>query len=74
MASIWTLTELDEQIAAYKAALLAVTTSQSYKIGTRELTRADLPEIRDTLDWLGRERSQLTLSAAPVSVVMRPRR
>lgn len=74
MASIWTLAELDEQLTAYKAALLALSTSQSYRIGTRELTRADLPEIRSTLDYLAREQARLVNGSAPVGVQMRPRR
>jgi len=57
MASIWTLPELDEQLAAWKAALLALSTSQSYEIGGRKLTRADLPEVRRTLDYLAKERA-----------------
>ena len=34
-----------EMINSYLEAEKAVLTGQSYKIGTRELTRADLPEI-----------------------------
>lgn len=75
MASIWTLAELDEQIAAFKAALLALSTSQSYRQSDgRELTRADLPEIRDTLDYLAKERARLVSGPALASVSMRPGR
>jgi len=74
MASVWTLNELDEQIAAYKAALLALSTSQSYRTGTRELTRADLPDIRATLEYLGQEKNRLVSGSALAGVSMRPRR
>lgn len=74
MASIWTASELEEQLAAYKAALLALSTSQSYRVGTRELTRADLPEIRETLDYLAREKARLVSGSSLASVSMRPRR
>lgn len=74
MASIWTPAELDEQIAAWKAALLALATSKSYRIGTRELTRVDLPEIREHLDYLAKEKARLDGAPSLVGVQMRPRR
>ncbi len=61
--AIFTLTELDEQLGAYKAALLKLATAQSTSIDTggfrRTVTRAELPEIRETIEWLNQERNQL---------------
>jgi hypothetical protein len=63
--SIFTIPELDEQIGAYKAALKAVSVSQEYSIGGRRFTKADLAEIRRTLEWLAAERSRLAHGMAP---------
>jgi len=41
------LSDAQALLAAYKAAELAVLTGQSYRIGSRELTRANLAEIRE---------------------------
>jgi len=41
-----TLAQAQAQLDAWLAASLAVATSQSYRIGTRTLTRADAGEIR----------------------------
>ena len=41
-----------EQIAEWNKALLKCARGQEYTIGSRRLRRADLPEIRSTLDWL----------------------
>lgn len=49
---IFTRAEKQEQIAAWNKALLACSGGQEYTIGARRLRRADLPEIRNTLDWL----------------------
>ena len=72
MESIWTLEELDQQITAHKKALLALSTSQEYMVEGRKLVRADLPEIRNTLDWLAKERAKLTGSRPHVIVAGRP--
>jgi hypothetical protein len=69
--AIFTLQELDEQISAYKQALLALAVSQSYKLGGREYVRADLPEIRETLQFLDLERSKLTCGSGPKFVTGR---
>lgn len=37
---------------AYKAALMAVSANQSYTIDGKTLTRANLKDIRETIDWL----------------------
>ena len=71
--SIFTLPQVEEQLTEYKAALKAVSAGQEYVIdfgnGRRALTRADLPEIRRTLDWLGKEKSRLNGRRAAVTVV-----
>lgn len=58
---LFTDAELDTQIAAYKTALTALAKAQSYTLefgATRQqLTRADLPEIRQTLTWLQEQRA-----------------
>ena len=42
-----------ELLAEYKTALMKISVGgQSYKIGPRELTRANLSEVRKTINWL----------------------
>jgi hypothetical protein len=60
MADIFTAAELDEQIAAWKQALLALATHQEYWLGTRRIRRADLPEVRQTLRDLAEQKAALT--------------
>lgn len=73
--AIFTAAELSEQKSAWKAALLAVSTGQSYTIGRRTLTRADAKVIRDMLEWLDEEDAKLSASAAgPFFAQGRPRR
>lgn len=73
--AIFTSIELAEQKAAWKAALLAISTSQSYTIGKRTLTRADLPEVRKMLEWFDKLESELSSSTSgPLFVEGRIRR
>lgn len=74
--AIWTLEELDADINTWKKALRAVATSQEYYIGKRRLMRADLPEIRNTLEWLNAERNELLAGcgSGPVAISAIPRR
>ena len=67
--AIFTPAELAEQKAAWKAALLAVSTSQSYTIGNRTLTRADLPQIRSMLEWLDEQEAAMSAAASGPSIV-----
>lgn len=54
MAGI-TLEKAQEHLEAWLDAELAVCTGQSYTIGSRVLTRANLTEIRNTIDyWNGK--------------------
>ncbi len=50
--SIFTRAEKEEQLRVYKAALKACAANQEYTIGSRRYRRADLPELRQTLEWL----------------------
>lgn len=70
-SSIWTRAELDEQIALYKRALKACATGASYTIGSRSLTRQDLPRIRDHLAYLAGELAALERGRGPVIVQAR---
>lgn len=72
--AIFTSAELAEQIAAWKAALLAVASAQSYTISGRMLTKADLPEIRSTLSWLEREQEKTSSTFGPHIVSGRVKR
>lgn len=46
------LDKVKERLDVYYEAEVAVLSSQSYKMGTRELTRADLGEIRKAINDL----------------------
>lgn len=50
--AIFTKAEKARQITLWQEALEKVSRGQEYTMGTRRLRRADLPEIRSTLDWL----------------------
>ena len=75
---LFTDAELDAQIAAYKKALTALATAQSYQLelaGERQiLTRADLPEVRTTLEWLQQQRLGNTIGRGPQIFAGRVRR
>jgi len=73
--SIWTITELNEQITAWKAALLAVASGQDYTDASgRRLSYSDLPEIRRTLRFLEAEKERTLGNSGPVFVSGRIRR
>lgn len=55
--AIFTESELTTQIAAWKQALLALSSGQEYTIGSRRLRRSDLPEVRNTLQFLQAEKA-----------------
>ena len=50
-----TVAELTAQLSEWESALSALATGKSYQIGTRQLTRANAKEVRDTIDWLERK-------------------
>lgn len=66
--SIWTRAELDEQIALYKRALKACASGASYTIGSRQLTRQDLADIREHLTYLAGELAALNSGRGPLLV------
>jgi len=73
--SIWTVTELNEQITAWKAALKDVAAGREFTDASgRKLTYADLPEIRKTLRFLESEKQALSGTQGPVFVRGRVRR
>ena len=52
--SPWTLEDAKQNLAMWLAAERAVATGQSYRIGTRSLTRASLKEITERIRfWRG---------------------
>ncbi|WP_044736645.1 DUF6148 family protein [Geobacillus kaustophilus] len=51
----WTLQEAKQHLQAWMEAELAVSTGQRYRIGTRELTRADLSEIAKRIQFWSNE-------------------
>ncbi|GAV21599.1 DUF6148 family protein [Carboxydothermus pertinax] len=55
----WTLDEAKQHLRAWLEAELAVSTGQKYKIGTRELTRADLGEIAERIRFWSNEVARL---------------
>jgi len=65
--AILTLQELNDHIAAFKQALLALAVNQSYKLGNREFVRADIQEIRKTLEYLDRKRNKLVSGSGTLS-------
>lgn len=69
--AIYTIQELDEEIAIYKKASKALGYCQSYKIAGREFVYADLAQIRKTLASLDLQRSALQYGAGPKCVVGR---
>lgn len=70
----FTLAEITEQVAAYKAALKAIATGQEYAVHGKRLTRADLAQVRETLTWLNAERQSIEKGTGPRTIVGRPRR
>lgn len=68
MTSIWTRQELLEEIDLYKRAVKACASGSSYTIGSRSLTRQNLQDIRDHLDYLVGELAALEGRRGPVLV------
>lgn len=55
-----TLATAEQQLTLWVAASTAVASNQSYRIGDRELVRADAKEIRDSIDYWQRKVKELT--------------
>ncbi len=64
--TIFTIDEINAQLEGWKKALTAVSTGQEYSVAGRKLTRADLPEIRKTLEWLNREKDKIEKGGSAV--------
>lgn len=56
-------------LTLFNEALQAVALGQRYKINERELSRADIAEIRDTIEWLERRISVATDTTGGLGVV-----
>ena len=68
----WTLEEAKQHLQAWMEAELAVSiTGQRYKIGSREITRADLPEIRRQILFWRNEVDRLVRGRSGGARVMR---
>lgn len=57
--TLMTKERAEEHLTAWYNADLAVSTGQSYKIGSRELRRADLKEIREQIRYWENKVKQL---------------
>ncbi|MFG6375443.1 MAG: hypothetical protein K1W05_05865, partial [Desulfovibrio sp.] len=66
MTSIWTEQELREEIDLYKRAIKACASGSSYTIGSRSLTRQNLKELREHLDYLAGELAAVGGRRGPV--------
>jgi uncharacterized small protein (DUF1192 family) len=58
MAS-WTLEQARTHLQAFLEAEIAVATGQSYRIGSRSLTRANLSEIKERINFWNNEVERL---------------
>ena len=53
--AVWTLEQAKEHLQAWMEAELKVTTGQSYTIGRKQLTRANLTEISEKIRFWSNE-------------------
>lgn len=67
----WTLSEARAQLQAWIEAEAAVATGQSYKIGSRQLTRASLDDIVGRIKFWRGEVERLECGRKPGARVMR---
>lgn len=65
----WTLDEAKTHLAAWLAAELAVSTGQSYSIGSRRLERADLADIRNQIKFWRNEVDKLSAGSRGARVM-----
>ena len=56
---MWTLETAKEHLQAFLEAEIAVATGQSYRIGSRSLTRANLSEIKERINFWNNEVERL---------------
>ncbi len=64
--AIFTLAEIETEIATYKAALSALAAARTTKIGEKEVTRHDIPSLREHLEWLDNQRNTLIATGGTV--------
>lgn len=62
--SIYTPAEIEAEITIYKAALSALASARTTKINDKEITRHDIPSLREHLQWLAGQRDSLAVSGA----------
>lgn len=53
--SAWTLEQAKQHLQAWMEAEIKVTTGQSYSVGTRQLTRANLNDISEKIKFWANE-------------------
>jgi len=71
MAEPWTLAQAQEHLAEWLAAESACAGGQSYAIGTRSLTRADLARIAERIAFWRREVARLDAGRSPGARIKR---
>ncbi len=59
MASGWTLEVARTHLSAYLEADLALATGKSYRIGSRNLTRIDVQEVKERIQFWSNEVERL---------------
>lgn len=55
----WTLQQAREHLQAWMEAELTISTGQMYRIGSRELTRADLAQVKERIQFWSQEVARL---------------
>lgn len=66
--ALWTHDELIASLSEWKAAYRAASHGKSYTVAGRTLTRQDIGDIRDQLDYLQRQLDAQTRGAGPLRV------
>lgn len=59
-----TSAQITTAIDRYNECLLAIGLGQSYEINGRQMTRANLKEVRETIDWLERKQAALSTDSS----------
>ncbi|MGF9822585.1 DUF6148 family protein [Brevibacillus agri] len=67
----WTLQTARSRLNAWLEAELAVSTGQSYRLGSKQLTRANLSDIREQIQFWRNEVARLERGNRPGARVMR---
>lgn len=64
--AIYTLVEVEAEIVIWKAALTALSLGKSTQIGDKRLDHYDIPAVRDHLQYLDQQRSQLQATGGAI--------